>query len=111
MPTGHGAPERATPRWTPRDWRRYWTYQKRAAIRRRVFKSMFQEHGDLYGRQWELAEVEFIREECDEVGLPMGYGRVGREPVQLTWGTATAPNPRVDWDGFKDGVESEDEEA
>ncbi len=68
---------------------------------------MFEEHGDLYGRQWELAEAVLIREECQEIGLPMGYGRVGRTPSQLTWGIATAPDARVDWSGFDDDDDEE----
>lgn len=62
---------------------------------------MFRELGCLYGHQWELAEAKLIREDCEEVGIPMGYGRVGEMPRQLTWGTARAASLRVDWSGVE----------
>jgi hypothetical protein len=80
-------------------------------MRRKALVSMYEQHQDLYGRGWEVAETSFIREECEAMDLPMGYGRVGRAPHQLTWGVACAPDPRVDWKAFDDGVESEDGQA
>lgn len=62
---------------------------------------MFREYGNLYGHQWELAEARLIRDACEEVGLPMGYGRVGKVPRQLTWGQARAATIRVDWSGVE----------
>jgi hypothetical protein len=46
---------------------------------------LWNEFGSLYWHgsgidEWEAGE---LREECEEVGLPMGYGRVQREPLQL----------------------------
>jgi hypothetical protein len=96
MPIGHEPSSRAR-NWSKKDWGRYWHFRRRLDVRRHAFRAMFEEHGDLYGHQWELAEATLILEECAEIGLPMGYGRVGRPPVQLTWGIATPPNPRVDW--------------
>ena len=36
--------------------------------------------GDLYGAGYERAESASIREACEELGLPMGYGRVSALP-------------------------------
>lgn len=40
--------------------------------------------GSLYGgADQDVAEARAIREECEAIGLPMGYGRVGRAPTLL----------------------------
>lgn len=97
--------------WTKRDWARYQAFKRRIYMMRRRLVDMYQQYGDLYSHGWETAETWFIREECEEIGLPMGYGRVGRTPEPLSWGIATAPDHRVDWSGHELGVDSEDEEA
>lgn len=56
----------------------------------------FYEFGDLYGGQWELVEEVLIRNECEEHGIPMGYGRVGRTPRQLTWALAVSSGDSYD---------------
>ena len=40
--------------------------------------------GSLYGGpDCDAAEQSFIRGACEEAGIPMGYGRVGRAPTVL----------------------------
>lgn len=38
----------------------------------------------LYAHDYEDVEERAIRAELEELGIPMGYGRVGRVPTQLT---------------------------
>ncbi len=49
----------------------------------KVRASAFREYGSLYWPEFDAAEVAAIRVECELSGLPMGYGRVGRFPLQL----------------------------
>ena len=51
-----------------------WTRAKR----HEAFTSCFREHGTLYGRDYDQVEEATIRELCEELGIPMGYGRVGK---------------------------------
>ncbi len=78
----------STPRHDARRWARYWALKRLTFIRRRIWVHSFHEFGDLYGGQWERVEEQLIRSECEEHGVPMGYGRVGRPPRQLTWSMA-----------------------
>lgn len=39
--------------------------------------------GVLYGQDYDLLETRLIRAACEAVGVPMGYGRVGKAPTQL----------------------------
>lgn len=50
----------------------------------RAYLAWFTEYGCLYGPDYDQREATMIRLECEERGLPMGYGRVGRTPVQLS---------------------------
>ncbi len=48
------------------------------AIRRNQLTENFREWGDLYGSDYLEVEAIEMREECEQVGVPMGYGRVGK---------------------------------
>lgn len=52
-------------------------------IRHRMFVAYYREFRSLYGEAGDQVEAAAIREECEEAGLPMGYGRIGRQPRQL----------------------------
>lgn len=100
------------PRHNAQWWARYWRLKRLASIRRRLWVRAFNEFGSLYGGQWERAEEQLIRLECEEQGLPMGYGRVGRAPRQLTWGMAVAVEAEVEEEDSEDSdmeLESDDE--
>lgn len=57
----------------------------RYSLNRRAFAEGYRQLGSLYGGlDADTAEARLIRRECEEHGVPMGYGRVGRAPVQLT---------------------------
>lgn len=45
---------------------------------------LWDENGSLYGGGYDVVEERAIRAELEELGIPMGYGRVGRRPTQLT---------------------------
>lgn len=51
--------------------------------RRSSLTQLFLVQGTLYGPGHCASEEAALREECEELGLPMGYGRVQRSPVQL----------------------------
>lgn len=51
---------------------------------RTTWADYYRATGQLYGDDHDEVEAIRIRAECEEAGLPMGYGRVGRVPVQLT---------------------------
>lgn len=82
--------------WTRRDWARYQAFKRRLYMRHRRLVDMYELYQDLYGHGWEITEEWFIREECEEIGLPMGYGRVGKGPQQISWGMLE-PTVNVDW--------------
>jgi hypothetical protein len=63
-----------------------------------VWARTFNEIGTLYSDQWDHVEEQRIREACEEVGLPMGYGRLGETPEQLTWGVALSSDDSYDAD-------------
>jgi hypothetical protein len=53
-------------------------------LRRQAYTRGFAELGTLYGGLGsDDVEAQAIRDECDEIGLPMGYGRVPSAPIQL----------------------------
>lgn len=69
-----------------------WWSSNGFATRADLFKQL---HSLYPAGDWERSETEIIRFECEKLGLPMGYGRVGATPVQLTdsefrgqWGRA-----------------------
>ena len=95
---------------TRRDWARYAAYKRRRWIRRRFWLQMYDEQGDLYAPEWDLVEAQLIREACEEIGLPMGYGRIGKTPQHLSLDIATPPSLNVDWDSFR-GVNPGHEES
>ena len=66
-------------------WARWNASRRRRFVERRLYLRIFDALGTLYGSGWDEAETLRIREACAAVGLPMGYGRVGRQPEQL-WG-------------------------
>jgi hypothetical protein len=102
MTIGRGAPSSLAREARTTEWfARMRGHAKRRKLRRQLRATMFRELGCLYGHQWELAEARFIREECEAVGIPMGYGRVGQKPRQLTWSAARAAVIRVDWSGVE----------
>jgi len=86
---------------TRRDWARFGAYKRRRWIRRRFWLLMWDEQGDLYAPDWELVEAHHIREECEEMGVPMGYGRIGKPPQHLSLDVATPPSPNVDWESSR----------
>jgi hypothetical protein len=52
---------------------------------RPAYAEAFRVFGDLYGADWEELEARNIREWCELFAeVPMGYGRVGRVPSQLS---------------------------
>lgn len=53
------------------------------AAARVMYCECFRRLGSLYGSDVE-AEVAFIREDCEALGVPMGYGRLGKAPEVLT---------------------------
>ena len=61
----------------------------RPDARLRLLRGWFIASWDRWGQLYDFAlgdsecEAQAIRDECEERGLPMGYGRVQREPVQL----------------------------
>lgn len=59
----------------------YWRLT-RAALREQ-YLLIFENLGSLYGSTYEETEAQAIRAECEAVGLPMGYGRVGKAPRPL----------------------------
>lgn len=50
------------------------------------FAACWERWGSLYvgGLDESEAEERELRDECERAGLPMGYGRVQREPLQLS---------------------------
>lgn len=54
----------------------YWDFRK-------ALIAAFDEWGTLYGPSYDGAEAAWIRFECELRGVPMGYGRVSRQPMQL----------------------------
>lgn len=59
----------------------YWR-RDRAALRE-AYVNVFEALGCLYGAPYEETEALAIREECEALGLPMGYGRVADAPAPL----------------------------
>ncbi len=53
------------------------------AILRRRHVEIFRETGELYGHEYSEVESLLIRDELEQIGVPMGYGRVGRAPSVL----------------------------
>ena len=97
------------PRHNAQWWDRYWRLKRLAFIRRKIWVRSFYEFGDLYGGQWELVEEVLIRNECEEHGIPMGYGRVGKAPRQLTWGMTVPKRQYEDSDAGGAALESGDD--
>jgi hypothetical protein len=69
---------------------------RRRSVRHNVWKSIFEDIRSLYSDGWESAEASFIREQCEEQGLLMGYGRIGREPEQIAWANAAGSDDTYD---------------
>jgi hypothetical protein len=58
----------------------------------------FRARGSLYGAGYDELEAANIRELCEELGIPMGYGRVGKTPSQLHgYEGRRASGPRESW--------------
>lgn len=57
----------------------------RRMVQRQFYARVWAEHGSLYGELGsDECEAQAIRDECNAMGLPMGYGRVSRAPIQLS---------------------------
>lgn len=69
---------------------------RRRSVRHNLWKNIFEDIRSLYSDGWESAEASFIREQCESQGLPMGYGRVGREPEQVAWAIAAGSDDMYD---------------
>jgi len=54
-----------------------------AVVARAFYLRIFSEFGALYGGVEDECEALAIRDECEAMGVPMGYGRVQRTPIQL----------------------------
>ena len=60
--------------------RKWWSYGTGHRSRAEQFVTL----GSLYvGLSWDQSEQAMIRHECEQLGLPMGYGRVAATPIQL----------------------------
>lgn len=106
MTIGRGVPSSLAREARTAEWfARMRGHAKRSAVRRHHWAAMFRELGSLYGHQWEQAEARSIREACEEVGLPMGYGRVGKVSEQITWDMTMAATLRAD---RQEGSQSKD---
>jgi hypothetical protein len=44
----------------------------------------FREYGSVYSDSFEADEALEIRVACEQMGVPMGFGRVPRAPIQLS---------------------------
>lgn len=77
MSRDRGAAQRGKPSHNPR-----WG----ALLRRQRFALALRELGTLYGGvECDEADARELRDECEQSGgVPMGYGRVQREPIQLS---------------------------
>lgn len=53
-------------------------------MQRAIYADTYRAIGSLYGAGYESVESANIRDELEELGLPMGYGRVGRAPSVLS---------------------------
>lgn len=80
----------------------------RAYIRERARSLVywFRQSGSLYGGvDADAAEAREIRDECEALGLPMGYGRVGRAPTQIHGyegpRSRIGPTPPYGYDSFE----------
>jgi hypothetical protein len=62
--------------------RPYVGYSRRA--QREMLVDVYRSLGDLYGARYTEGEVGHIREELEALGVPMGYGRVGKAPSVLS---------------------------
>jgi hypothetical protein len=53
------------------------------AARREMYVAAFRDFGLLYDATRDAFEAGEIRDECEALGVPMGYGRVGKTPTLL----------------------------
>lgn len=56
--------------------------RRRSELHRMYIQGWELFHG-LYDATLDEPEARIIRDLCEEVGLPMGYGRIGKAPVHL----------------------------
>jgi hypothetical protein len=61
--------------------RPYVGYSRRA--QRAMLVDAYRHLGDLYGARYAEGEMSHIRDELEALGVPMGYGRVGKTPTVL----------------------------
>jgi hypothetical protein len=61
--------------------RPYCGYSRRA--QREMLVDAYRSLGDLYGARYAEGEVGHIVDELEELGVPMGYGRVTKTPTVL----------------------------
>jgi len=54
------------------------------AARHEMYVAGYRDFGALYDATLEPLEAACIRDECEALGLPMGYGRVGKTPTLLS---------------------------
>ena len=68
------------------------------AALREMYVAAFREYGSLYDFHRDPVEQQCIRDECEAIGVPMGYGRVGTAPHVL--GDEYLPGNHYDADNF-----------